>query len=265
MDIGLGVKPAGYYIQRSSGLFPIPVSQDCPELEQLCQLFGLLGLFLAKCIQDGRRVDIPLAPAFFKLMCQAGEREMRGAGMWRSLSLDSSGSLDDAEETRQSSDSVPQDSNRTPVADDQDKGSLVRDSRGGATTVKERRILEESSVEEEVTKDGSKEELHSTIPPSLPEETQTAMGREPMSLVPPPSSPHALPRAPAWFSGVLDSQDLLEVDPYRGTFLRDLRAMLGKRDTILADTTLTVEEKSERVAALTLGNEEGGARVEDLL
>lgn len=63
------MKPAGYYVQRSSGLFPAPFPSNNLKLNEVCQLFELLGIFLAKSIQDGRRVDIPLSDAFLKLMC----------------------------------------------------------------------------------------------------------------------------------------------------------------------------------------------------
>lgn len=69
IDIGLGIKPPGYYVQRSSGLFPAALPEDCSKLKPISKLFELLGTFLAKCIQDGRRVDIPLSDPFLKLMC----------------------------------------------------------------------------------------------------------------------------------------------------------------------------------------------------
>lgn len=70
MDIGHGAKPPGYYIQQSSGLFPAPWPQDSTGLEQVCMWFRFLGTFLAKCLQDGRLVDVPLAQPMFKLLCQ---------------------------------------------------------------------------------------------------------------------------------------------------------------------------------------------------
>jgi E3 ubiquitin-protein ligase HECTD1 len=69
IDIGAGVKPPGYYVQRSGGLFPAPVPQNSSKLKEICILYELFGMFLAKCLQDGRRVDIPLSNSFLKLMC----------------------------------------------------------------------------------------------------------------------------------------------------------------------------------------------------
>ncbi|KAF7704192.1 hypothetical protein HF521_021264 [Silurus meridionalis] len=69
VDLGSGLKPPGYYVQRSCGLFPAPFPQDSDELERIAKLFLFLGIFLAKCIQDNRLVDLPVSQPFFKLLC----------------------------------------------------------------------------------------------------------------------------------------------------------------------------------------------------
>ncbi|KAL5009008.1 hypothetical protein ScPMuIL_014589 [Solemya velum] len=69
VDIGHGVKPPGYYVQRSGGLFPAPLPQDLPDLDRVEKLFHFLGTLLAKCIQDNRLIDIPFSVPFLKLMC----------------------------------------------------------------------------------------------------------------------------------------------------------------------------------------------------
>ncbi|XP_058255060.1 E3 ubiquitin-protein ligase HECTD1 isoform X7 [Hemibagrus wyckioides] len=69
VDLGGGLKPPGYYVQRSCGLFPAPFPQDSDELERIAKLFHFLGIFLAKCIQDNRLVDLPVSQPFFKLLC----------------------------------------------------------------------------------------------------------------------------------------------------------------------------------------------------
>ncbi|XP_061088676.1 E3 ubiquitin-protein ligase HECTD1 isoform X2 [Conger conger] len=69
VDLGGGLKPPGYYVQRSCGLFPAPFPQESDELERLIKLFLFLGIFLAKCIQDNRLVDLPISRPFFKLLC----------------------------------------------------------------------------------------------------------------------------------------------------------------------------------------------------
>ena len=59
----------GYYVVRSGGLFPAPLPQDSPLCQKVTQLFWVLGVFLAKTLQDARLVDLPLSPAFLKLLC----------------------------------------------------------------------------------------------------------------------------------------------------------------------------------------------------
>jgi E3 ubiquitin-protein ligase HECTD1 len=63
------LKPPGYYIRRANGLFPAPYPADCEQLKQVTRLYHLLGIFLAKVLQDGRLVDLPLARPLLKLMC----------------------------------------------------------------------------------------------------------------------------------------------------------------------------------------------------
>ncbi|CAI9593311.1 unnamed protein product [Staurois parvus] len=69
VDLGGGLKPPGYYVQRSCGLFPAPYPQDSEELDRVTRLCHFLGIFLAKCIQDNRLVDLPISKPFFRLMC----------------------------------------------------------------------------------------------------------------------------------------------------------------------------------------------------
>ncbi|RUS87649.1 hypothetical protein EGW08_004572 [Elysia chlorotica] len=69
VDIGHGMQPPGYYVQRSGGLFPAPFPQDSPELDAIEPMYQFLGILLAKCLQDGRLIDMPLSRPFLKLMC----------------------------------------------------------------------------------------------------------------------------------------------------------------------------------------------------
>lgn len=70
LDLGEGVKPPGYYVRRSAGLFPAPLPQDSMAADRAVQYYWFLGVFLAKVLQDNRLVDIPLSHAFLKLLCQ---------------------------------------------------------------------------------------------------------------------------------------------------------------------------------------------------
>lgn len=69
IDLGEGVKPPGYYVQRVSGLFPAPLPQASEACEKAVKHFYFLGVFLAKVLQDNRLVDLPLSRSFLKLMC----------------------------------------------------------------------------------------------------------------------------------------------------------------------------------------------------
>ena len=69
VDLGQGIKAAGYYVQRSCGLFPAPRPQATAEMEHVERCFNFLGTFFAKCMQDSRLVDLPLSRPFLKLLC----------------------------------------------------------------------------------------------------------------------------------------------------------------------------------------------------
>lgn len=62
-------KPIGYYVQRASGLFPAPLPQDSELSDRVAKYFWFLGVFLAKVLQDGRLVDLPLSKSFLQLLC----------------------------------------------------------------------------------------------------------------------------------------------------------------------------------------------------
>ncbi|GMR47420.1 hypothetical protein PMAYCL1PPCAC_17615 [Pristionchus mayeri] len=68
LDLGEGKKPPGYYVRRSSGLFPAPLPPHSKDSKRATELFKILGIFLAKVLQDGRLVDLPLARSFLKLV-----------------------------------------------------------------------------------------------------------------------------------------------------------------------------------------------------
>lgn len=71
IDLGDGAKPNGYYVRRETGLFPAPLLQDSVICEKVLKHFWFLGVFLAKVLQDGRLVDLPLSKSFLKLISQS--------------------------------------------------------------------------------------------------------------------------------------------------------------------------------------------------
>lgn len=70
-----GAKPPGYYVRRSSGLFPAPLPQDSPCCDRAVKHFWFLGMFLAKVLQDNRLIDLPLSLPFLKLLTKAKNNE----------------------------------------------------------------------------------------------------------------------------------------------------------------------------------------------
>ncbi|KHN87510.1 E3 ubiquitin-protein ligase HECTD1 [Toxocara canis] len=68
LDLGEGVKPPGYYVRRAGGLFPAALPRFTDQSRKAAELFRFLGIFLAKVLQDGRLVDLPLSRPFLKLL-----------------------------------------------------------------------------------------------------------------------------------------------------------------------------------------------------
>ena len=54
VDIGRGIMPAGYYVQRAGGLFPAPLPPDTDLCARAAGIFHAMGIFLAKV-----RIDRP--------------------------------------------------------------------------------------------------------------------------------------------------------------------------------------------------------------
>ena len=183
-------------------------------MERLCRLFELLGIFIAKCIQDKRRVDLPLARPFFKLMttCTArlGYVEEGGAG-----EQEEEGKTEQSEGGTQSRNNeqlteVVRNDSSQPVSNQprQSQGPLQRPGsrgnqsvdEGAATSSKEAELqMLVAGEEEEITKDsgGEKEEL-------VLEELGEGGG-----------GGGALETEASWFEGILQLEDLQEVNPYR--------------------------------------------------
>ncbi|KAI6238131.1 HECT-type E3 ubiquitin transferase [Aphelenchoides fujianensis] len=97
LDLGEGTKPPGYYVRRAGGLFPAPAPQGSAEAERIAESFRILGIFLAKVLQDSRLVDLPLSLAFLRLLTSdsvAGSNE----GDLEDVNLDGLLGLADLEE-----------------------------------------------------------------------------------------------------------------------------------------------------------------------
>merc|ERR1712117_103599 len=183
-DLGNGEKPPGYYVIRSGGLFPAPLPQDSALCKKVSGLFYILGVFLAKTLQDGRLVDLPLSDAFLKLICGG---EVSG---------------------------------------------VVRES---STIV--------TSFSPELLEDVMTSSLLSVV--SEESEDQLGSGR----IIDTP-----------WWSGLLDLDDLCEVDPGRGETLSKLQNLVNKKNQIMSDETMDDDSKALMINSLQLD----GCSVEDL-
>jgi len=72
VDKGEGIKPVGYYISSSYGLFPAPLPANSQQMDRAVKLFHFMGIFIAKALQDNRLVDLPLSQPLLKLISRAG-------------------------------------------------------------------------------------------------------------------------------------------------------------------------------------------------
>ncbi|KJH41368.1 HECT-domain protein [Dictyocaulus viviparus] len=88
LDLGEGKKPPGFYVRRAGGLFPAPLPPHTDEVRRASEMFRILGIFLAKVLQDGRLVDLPLARPFLKLIVSPHLSEAEEPSLDRVLSLD---------------------------------------------------------------------------------------------------------------------------------------------------------------------------------
>ncbi|CAI5448918.1 unnamed protein product [Caenorhabditis angaria] len=89
IDLGEGKKPAGYYVRREGGLFPAPLPPHTEEVKRAADMFRVLGIFLAKVLQDGRLVDLPLSRPFLKLLVHPQISELHGnVNLRKVLTLD---------------------------------------------------------------------------------------------------------------------------------------------------------------------------------
>ncbi|XP_075699792.1 E3 ubiquitin-protein ligase HECTD1 isoform X12 [Rhinoderma darwinii] len=202
VDLGGGLKPPGYYVQRSCGLFVAPYPQDSEELDRVTRLCHFLGIFLAKCIQDNRLVDLPISKPFFRLMCMGDIKS--------------------------------------------NMSKLLYASRG-----------EESDHCTESQSEASTEDGHDAFSVgSFEEDSKSEF------ILDPPK-----PKPPAWFQGILTSEDFELVNPHRARFLRDIRELAVKRRHILSNRSLSEDEKNTQLQELMLKNPSGSGppvSIEDL-
>lgn len=188
LDLGEGMKPPGYYVRRETGLFPAPLPQDSAVCEKSAKLFWFLGVFLAKVLQDGRLVDLPLSAPFLKLLCH-------------NKALPKPRMMINAK-----------------TSEDLMMSSLMSEE-------SDRDLIESCSK---------------LICSELQNDCST------------------------WYDGVLNQDDLREIDPFRAEFMRELQEVVTQKQQIEQSNELTPEEKLERIGDLRLVTKSGTVAIEDL-
>ena len=102
-----------------------------------------------------------------------------------------------------------------------------------------------------------------------PTEDLQLTGKELLILCPPKKSvtshsslASSVSQTPSWYSGLLTQEDFELVDGPRARFLRELRALVARKQAILADQDLKEDEKLMLIQSLQLTNPP--CRIEDL-
>ena len=228
-------------------------------------------MFIAKCIQDGRRVDLPLSRPFFKLLCtpSAGSSASSDSpvsataasgpesGQERS---DSNSPCNDSPCSSTSTEDNSENSNHTNNPEEQADSSAHSNQRTRPQTphpinsgsgiwpdgagLKEAEVL----LSDEIPKDRSCKNDVLTL--------QELGENEVVSLTVGP-----------WFAGILDQTDLMEINPYQGKFLKQLKKVVAQKEVIERDDSLSVREKEQLLKEVTLPGEQEnipGTKLENL-
>lgn len=219
VDLGEGARPAGYYVRRPTGLFPAPMPQQSAQCDRVCQYFWFLGVFLAKVLQDGRLVDLPLSDSFLQLLCHnkvwAHSRSprvvaARGRSVASAASMSAEASAADlAELARYFSRDFP---GPVPL-------STATTTTTTATTA--------------------------TTP-------TTPTGAATCSSTTTTAGGVGADDDGCWYDGVLGADNLHEIDPIRAVFLRSLLDIVQAKQAIEQRADVSAEERARLIAALRL-------------
>lgn len=219
-------------MQRAGGLFPAPLPQDAPDMERVAKLFYILGIFLAKSLQDSRLVDIPLSLSFLKLLCWRALQVTANSSVTHSRSPtltvidDASCSLEDFVESSDTTNELDQ-----PQLSLEDNENAI--NKLDRESSKERELIEE---EEELSKE---------------ENSELSKTKESIEELP------STPLPPCWFAGILDDSDMDVVDPHRSAFLKQLQDLVARKTDIVNDDSLSSDERKARISQLKLKTTHG--------
>lgn len=219
-DLGEGVKPPGFYIQTTNGLFPAPLPQNSHYTDRVVRLFHFMGIFLAKALQDNRLVDLPLSRPFLKLMVHAGTQ----------MKLNENNTNIIVNNNNRKNDN----SYSSSFDDEEDELTLSSISTTPMSPMSEDDLLL-MEREEMGRKARIKREKHEIL-------------------------------NKGWHYGVLDEQDLYEVNPIQARFLQQLSELAQLKHKILADNSLTWEDRNNQIRNLSipLSQAQLPVRLEDL-
>lgn len=218
---------------------------------------------MAKCIQDGRRVDLPLSRPFFKLMCSTAKQTKSPDHVTQPESEERSSPTHEEVEPRQSQQSdtnnINEDENENSAiqSNQQRSSSSIGNGNGTASATRVRSVVGAGLKEAELLVTAAQAEI------SKDGRSKDVVTLEEISPTGPQSSGSAVP----WFNGILDNEDFAEVNPFRAKFLQQLDELVQQRDSVMEDRSLETGEREKRLAAITLpGKQENipGVMIEDL-
>ena len=218
---------------------------------------------MAKCIQDGRRVDLPLSRPFFKLMCSTAKKAMPPDHVTQSESEEcSSPTHEEAEphQPQQPDTNVNEDENENSAvqSNQQRSSSGIGNGNGTASATRVRSVVGAGLKEAELLVTAAQAEI-----------SKDGRSKDVVTLEEIPSSgPQSSSSAVPWFNGILDNEDFAEVNPFRAKFLQQLDKLVRQRDSVMEDKSLEAGEREKRLATITLPGEQEnipGVKIEDLL
>ena len=202
-------------------------------------------MFIAKCIQDGRRVDLPLSRPLFKLLCSSEVNSQGGCGPRGGVA-----ERQDSGGERQSP------CNDTPPEENSDQTSNVVEQAGPSGRSNRPQTPHPLNTSEGETSKEAEVLLCEEIP------KDRSCKREVLTLQELEDSPEA-----PWFSGVLDRGDLEDINPYRAKFLNQLDKLVCEREKVLKQDDLSSREREDLLNQVVLpGDQENlpGTKLEDL-
>jgi len=224
-------------------------------------------MFVAKCIQDGRRVDFPLSQPFFKLLCTPWER-----GVARSVGtpsdIEEEEPMSERDQTTPASQSLPCRATSPENLNEEEERVGSRNSNSGSAggmqgqqqnQRSELLILESGGVTP--CNEASMRDLHhgeggaKGADLDLLEEEEVEISKDGGCKDDRVTLEHVDGEGAeekAWFEDILEALDLLEVNPHLGRFLRQLEQLVQQRDAVSSSEELSEEEKEQHVRNLTL-------------